>query len=155
MTACTAPSGIDRAKLAGVYKASQDLKGATDVGVTLVRYRDLLGTFASQVAQARDVVSNDRERLMVDQYAFAAECYQDAAKVWAAKIEHEIDGRWIYLDKLADGPLFVKKYNLQVQHSPYVTDEQIIYPEAAIQEIWHRADQGLALANTAYTGKTE
>lgn len=151
LTAC-AP-GVDQEAFAPVYRAAQDIQGATSVGVSLIRYRELLGTYASQVAQAKDHVHTDRERLMVEQYAFALQCYRDAATVWAAKIEHGMPSGWIYPDKVPESDALITKYHLNLQPSPYRPELQMFHTEDAMQEIWRRAGQALALANTAYIGK--
>lgn len=145
--------GVDQETFAPVYRAAQDMQGATAVGVTLIRYRELLGTFASQVAQARDHVRSDRERLMVDQYAVALACYLDAAALWDAKNEHAMKEGFLYLDFLPNSDTLIKKYGLRVQPSPYRPELQVLHAEDAIHDIWRRAGQALAMANTAYTGK--
>lgn len=149
--------GIDREKFVGVYRAGQDLQGATSVGVTLVHYRELLASFASQVAQANDAARTERERLMVGQYAFALDCYRDAGEVWTTKIEHSsplMEGL-LYVETIPNGPALIQKYSLSLHPSPFRPDLAAVNGDEAMQEMWRKGRQGLAIANTAYTGKTE
>ena len=150
LTGCT--RGIDQQKFAGVYKAGQDIKGATSVGLTLVRYRELLGTFASQVAQAKDAAKSEHEQLMVSQYENALSNYSDAAKVWGAKVEH---GATLLIQEFPEGPELATKYNLTMHPAELRPEVKMLYADEAMQEIWQRAGQHLAMANTMYTGKSQ
>lgn len=146
--------GIDQQKFEGVYRSGQGMKSATDVGVTLQRYRELLQVFASEVAMAEAKPANEREKLMVSRYTTALENYRDVATLWAAKIDH---GRsTLPTTDIPEGPGLVSKYGLptdlvDADHPEYRT----FSIDSAMQSIWARASENIALANAAYTGKAQ
>lgn len=151
-TACA--RGIDQAQFEGVYRAGQGMKGATVVGVTLIKYRELLQSFASEVAMAQDKAKTDREKAMVGSYTEALANYRDAATLWASKIERGSDT----IDEavLPGGAGFTAKYTVQTatpvpEHPEYRT----VSADAAMQAVWWKAGQNIDLANAQYTGKAQ
>jgi hypothetical protein len=143
--------GINQAKFEGVYRAGQGMKSATDVGVTIVKYRELLQVFASEVAMAEAKPANAREKAMVANFTEALVNYRDAATLWAAKIDTR--NAAIPTTTIPEGPGIVDKYGLVTDLGDH-PDYRTFSPEAGMQIVWVRAAQNIALANAAYTGKS-
>lgn len=117
------------------------MKGATNVGVTLIRYRELLGTLASEVAIAADGAKRDNEKEMVGMYAAALMNYKDVATVWAAKIQHGSESLPAYLPEVDE---IATKYRLP--------KEPNLSADNAIQSIWSEAGKNIDTANALYNG---
>src|SRR5437899_1546600 len=66
---CTKPEiVVDKQKFEPVYRAGMAVDAATNVGVTYVRFMELVQNYATEVNLAKTKISNDRERLMLEKY---------------------------------------------------------------------------------------
>jgi hypothetical protein len=84
---CGGSAKIDQMKFDGVYRAGKAMEGATGVGVNLLKYRELVQAFASEVSIANDRAQTGSEREMVAQYAKALKAYKDAGDLWTRKLQ--------------------------------------------------------------------
>jgi hypothetical protein len=143
--------GIDQAKFESVYRAGQGMKSATDVGVTLQKYRELLQVFASEVAMAEPKAANPREKAMVARWRDALVNYRDAVTLWVAKIEH---GPTLPTTAIPEGPALIDTYRLPTEQGvdPAYRTFSV---EAGMQTVWQKAAANIAMANVAYTGRVQ
>jgi len=144
--------GIDQTKFEAVYRAGQGMKSATDVGVTIAKYRELLQVFASEVAMAEAKAANPDEKRMVAKWSEALVNYRDAVTLWVAKIEHRDPN--LPTTTLPEGPALIEKYRLvtlQGEDPAYRT----FSVEIAMQTVWQKAGANIAMANASYTGHVQ
>jgi hypothetical protein len=144
--------GIDQAKFDGVYRAGQGMKSATDVGVSIAKYRELLQVFASEVAMAEAKPTNPVEKRMVARWSEALANYRDALTLWTAKIEHRES--ILPTTAIPEGPALIDRYRLPTEQG--VNPEYRTFSvEAGMQTVWAKASANIAMANAAYTGKVQ
>lgn len=91
LTGC---SGLDREKFALVNRAGQAVKSSTDVGVSLIKYRELVQAFATELELAQGKATNDKERALASEYASSLSTYRDALAVLDAKAGED-HGPWV------------------------------------------------------------
>jgi hypothetical protein len=140
---------IDQQKFDGVYRAGKGMEGATGVGVNVIRYRELLQAFATEVSIANDRAHSAREREMVGQYAGALQAYQDAGFLWGKKLDgakrlsmsSDPEVRRIVLNDA---------YNINGTGSGESFSFEI---DDAVQVLWRSARIRLSEANRIYTGE--
>ena len=74
-------------KFEGLYKAGRAIGAATDVGVNILRYRELLGTLATEFEIADDSIKDRVDRDVLAGYGRALEKYKAAGEAWQQKIK--------------------------------------------------------------------
>ena len=77
---------VDKARHENLYRAAKNMEGAISVGVNLLRYRELLQQFATEMSIAKDKASNQAERDMVAAFDNAFLAYRDAGTLWEKKM---------------------------------------------------------------------
>lgn len=83
MAGCTPK--VDQQKFEPLYRAGKVISGAATVGVTKLKFGEMLGQFATEVSIAKDKATNQPEMNLVRTYTDALAVYQDSATVWDAK----------------------------------------------------------------------
>ena len=139
-------SRIDQARFEGVYRAGKALAGATDVGVVLLRYRELLATFASEVSIASDKANSKSEREMVRLYLDALRAYKDVETLWAAQFAPGQSGTV----GATDGPEFKRMLDDYQITNEGTVDNPRLNLKAAMQVVWVTARAKLDGANRIY-----
>jgi len=76
-------------QLEGVYKAGRAIAAATDVGVTAIRYSELVAAMASEYSIAGDSIHDRVDRDVLASFGHALDSYRAAADVWQLKIRGE------------------------------------------------------------------
>lgn len=79
--------GINQKEFEPLYRAGKEITGATEVGVTLPRYRELLQALATEVDIAEDKATSGAEKSLVSSYKQALVAFRDAETMWKAKID--------------------------------------------------------------------
>src|SRR5688572_29723901 len=65
-----------------LHRAARSIDGAIAVGVSYVRFGELLQVFATELLLATDRAANDADRALVAAYSEALDAYKDSAAVW-------------------------------------------------------------------------
>lgn len=151
----SAACGIDQKRFEPLYRAGKAISGATEVGATLVEYRELMQSLATEIEVAEDRASSSDELQLVAFYKDALAAYRDAATMWQAKIELASAFRdkppRIMLGPRSGpseaffGPL-VDKYDLRLS----VDASNTIAVDEMQQEMWRIASEHIAAAEAIY-----
>ena len=141
LTVTAGCSGIDQKKLEPVYRSAKAVEAGATAGVSYMQFRELLQPLQTELAIARDRVSNEAERGLVADYGKAADLYQDSAALWALKIEH---GPFLSDDGAATA--------LATKHGLRRTEIGTIDADAGIRSIWAQAAVWTGAGTAVYTG---
>lgn len=85
LAACGNPT--EKAALARLDEAHKALQAAVQVGVTYVRFGELLQALAAEVLVAADKVTSEQGRERLTGYARAIEIYKDSMTLWRARLD--------------------------------------------------------------------
>jgi hypothetical protein len=84
---------VDKQKFEPVFRAATAVTSATSVGVSYLKFMELLQNVATEVNVGRTKVGNDRERLMIEKYSGALGLYQQTAELWKKGIDNGVDNK--------------------------------------------------------------
>jgi hypothetical protein len=152
VSACSTPK-LDQAKFEAVHRSGRLTRENVGGGVTLLKYRELVGAYATDVSLANDHASTDLEREFVALHQAALKSFKDSLKVWGLKlaqggneITSNIDENSIGLEKIADEYSIAGK-SVAPTLWKYSAD-------AIIQAAWQRAAAKLDAADTRFRGES-
>lgn len=148
--------GIDQEQFEPLYRAGKQVAGATEVGVTLVGYRELLQQLATEIDIAEDKAKSDIEKRLVEAYRNVLQDHKDAQTIWTAKIDLAgVTPKGESTKILMSGPSegffgpIVDKYDLR-----HLVSNGVITAESMQQGIWAVASKDLAIGEAIYNGTT-
>lgn len=134
------------------YRAFKAISGATAVGVSKVRYDELLQNAATEILILSDLASSAADSAILQHYSQALDNYKDAATLWAEQISTSQD-EWMPEGRIfltgAISPL-VAKYQLETaSHTVPRTNSQFqTVPSSSIQTVWLQAGREQASADS-------
>lgn len=151
-------------KLEPVYRSAKTIQSSIEVGVTYLKYGELLQAFATELSMASDKISTDEERRIGTLFAGVLQVYRDAGSLWKNQIENAqyedlFDGGVNYsLKGLApDGELkrIVDLYKIPIRNGriKYSGGSYQALPKNSMQIVWVSADKDLSDALGAYSMK--
>ena len=82
---------IDRSRFENLYRAGKQIEGGLGVGISLIRYRELLQELATEVSIASDLARWESEREMVAAFAAALATFKYAETTWTNNIRSKSD----------------------------------------------------------------
>jgi hypothetical protein len=144
--------GLDQKEYEPLYRAGKEISGATQVGVALLRYRELLQGLATEIKIAEDKAKSTNEQSFVAAYKEALIAFQDAETMWRTKIE--LAAAWrgkpvrIVLQGASEdfyGPL-IDKYQLRLS----VGADKTIAVDEVQQAMWAEASKHLLAGEAIY-----
>lgn len=144
--------GIDRAAYEPLYRAGKDIAGAREVGVALIRYRELLQNLATEIKVAEDKATSEQERAFVSAYKDALTAFRDAETMWRAKIDLAAVSRGEPVRIILKGPPenffgpLVDKYKLRL----FVDIDNTIAADEMQEAMWEAAEKSLAAGEAIY-----
>jgi hypothetical protein len=149
LVGCSSSGKIDQMKFDGVYRSGKAMEGATGVGVNLLRYRELVQSFASEVSIANDRAQTSTEREMVAQYAKALKAYRDAETLWTMKLKGPAE---VTIGSDSDLRRIVFDDDYRIDGSGAGSGFRFKLEEA-VQALWSTARGRLNEATRLYTGQ--
>jgi hypothetical protein len=141
---------VDQHKFESVYRAGKAIEGSLAVGVTYMKFTELVQSFATEVSVAKDKAANPAERQLVELYGEALTGCTDSLTVWKLKIENPRDTR-IDVSDNADVRGIIDTYAIQ-DGDPHAYSN--LEPSGAMHLIWARVGAKLAAANRLYNGES-
>lgn len=148
-TSCERPRPV---RSEPVYRAFKNIAGATAVGVTKVRYGELLQTASAELLILADFTRGTPDTLVFPHYFEALTKYKAAQTLWDSQIENArydwIPRGQIYLE--GDGNGIASRYDLKVTESkmPYSHATFKTVPSTSIQQMWELAGADMALGDS-------
>lgn len=146
------PAHLDQQRFDGVHRAARAVRENVNTGVTLLTFRELTGTYATEVSLANDKASSVIEKQFLTLHSAALGAYRDSLTVWNEKLTQN-NGPRIYanisqtsrgLERLADDyPIEVKRDGTLVSFEA----------DPAMQTMWSRASAKLDAADAIYRGQ--
>ncbi len=140
-------SKVDQSKFENLYRAGKNVEGALDVGVNLLRYRELVQSFSTEVSIANDRAGGSSERELVKTYNTALAAFKDAETLWGKKLNAQ-DGTLTCTD--AEVRRVAGDYPISGTGSGSGFTFKI---DDAVQTIWRQARGNLSQATTLYRGE--
>lgn len=143
-----------------VYRASKTLQGATNAGVNMLKFSELMQAFATEIAIAKDQQMNELDKQLIGLYDEAFGALQFSAVLWKAK--NEAHQEW-WNGEIPVGfgakmsPEYapgIAKYELRPidrKHASGVKYRAL--PGDSIQLMWAKAGETLAKATEVYYGR--
>jgi hypothetical protein len=129
---------------ATAYHAFKRIEGATAVGVTKLRYDELVQDASAELLVLKDMSRTPSDLSLVSRYAEALQAYRDAGVLWSEEIE---DARydWIPKDRIyleSAGFEIAARYGLarMTHRAPYTGASFETVPTSSLQTIWARAE---------------
>jgi hypothetical protein len=149
LLAVSCAGGVNKERFDDVYRAGKAIEGSLSVGVTMLKFAELVQEFATEVSIASDKAESRAEKEMVGHYAEALSACQDSLTIWNTKIKKRGN-----LDVSVNPELrrIVDAYPIQGKGGKEYFNFD---PDAAIQVIWSQAGGRLAAANRLYNGESE
>jgi hypothetical protein len=136
---------IDQQKFESVYRSGKGIESAVGVGVNLLKYRELVQSFATEVSIASDRAATDKEKELVGAYAGALLAYKDAGAIWGKKLNTS----WL---RPADDPEVMRIYQAYPISGDGKGSDFRFTIDSAMQTIWQSAGALVAHANDLYNG---
>jgi hypothetical protein len=133
---------LDRRTFNGLEKASRALQTAVDGQTSLPTYRQLLSTYASELAAVRGRVTNGPERAVLAEYEAALKGLNDLQLVWEDK---EVRGSEMLPVRDELPARIAREYELGVN----TNEPPSIYATEASHRIWEVARSHLEKAGRA------
>ena len=65
-----------------LYRSARSVEGAIAVGVSYVKFGEILQVFATELLIAKDAAKDDSDRALVAAYAEVLDVYKDSAAIW-------------------------------------------------------------------------
>jgi hypothetical protein len=153
----TPSRSINQQSFEGIYRATKAIDGAIAVGVSYIKFQELLQSLATEILIANDKVKSQQERDLLGMYSEVLSMYRDSAILLKYAIKHsgETDyyGRTFVVSELS--PIVVK-YNLVTSRGVGVGREDsttVISINDSIKVVWGTAHDQLETANALFLGK--
>jgi hypothetical protein len=151
-------------KLEPVYRAGKTIQSSTGVGVTLIKYGELVQAFAAELNIAGDKLSTDDERAVAALFKSALLAYHDAGAIWQrsvenARFEETFPGGILYTLQKPPPDSEIKRivdtYNLPVLDAKvrYLGTLYQFMPKSSVQMIWAAASAKLDEAVRGYASR--
>jgi hypothetical protein len=140
-------SGVDHAGFDTLNRAALTVREQVGVGVNLVQYRTLIGSYSTELALAAEKAANQPEHQFVALHGQALRAYRDALTVWEAKIEAGTETLGSGRKDLA---AFPDQYALEGTRRSNVF---VFDAETAIHKMWGVAAAKLSAADAIYRGE--
>lgn len=141
-------SKIDQQKFDALNRAGRTVKENTAVGVTLMKFRDVMSAYATEVSLAQDRATGSLEKRFVVVHGEALKAYRDSLVVWNSKLEHHgADGLAAYPG--SDLRRIVDDHGLE---GAFSGDNFMFDADPAIQKIWIDGRIKLDIADALYRG---
>jgi hypothetical protein len=136
-----------------LHRAARSIDGAIAVGVTYVRFGELLQVFATELLLATDRAKDDADRALISAYSEVLDAYKDSAAVWKQANESSSQD-WMKGRTFVTEPLqtIAQKYKLAVKQERIGTTEHTyssLDPDA-MQKIWLVAEERSKKARDIY-----
>jgi hypothetical protein len=155
------PVRVTTATFEPVYRAAKAVQGATESGVTLIKYGELLQAFSTEISIAKDHDLNEQDKKLLAIYEEAFGHYQVSASLWRMKINAS-DDLWkgeipvFFNDKpnetmvnaLRAYDIPVEDREMSLTHARYRAA-----PGDAPQRVWSRAAASVEQASALFYGK--
>jgi hypothetical protein len=125
------------------YHAFKAIAGATAMGVTRVRYSELLQNASTELLILSDFAKGTPDTLTATKYAAALTKYKAAQTLWDSQIENAkydwIPRGQIFLE--GEGPEIAAQYSLTTteRKMPYTGSVYQTVPSTSIQQLWELA----------------
>ena len=138
----TACGGRTTPQAEGAYRALKRIEGATAVGVSKMKYDELLQNAAAELLILADLTPNSQDTLTLRHYQAAIKIYKDAGELWGEEISGARYG-WIPEGKIyleSAGRRIAQTYHLSTDTvtASYETKFNVV-SKGAISELWQRA----------------
>ena len=148
---------IDQKKFENLHHAAKAIQAATAVGVTNLKFVELLQGLATEISVAKDIAKSDLEKELLKGYSDILVTYHESATVWNHKIK-SLRYNWI-----PSGQIFVEeelrpiifKYTLRTEQHimKYSKQKYDIISEDSIQVIWGKANDQIEKITKLYLGQ--
>jgi hypothetical protein len=156
-----APPEIAPGKLDPLYRSMKAIEAATSVGVTYIKFGELIQSAATELSIAKDKAAADPEKQMIESFGNVLKTYSDSATIWKMKNDDTGDKPWhpgiivglIGSEGTAENirnAALVTKYNLPTQEGRIGTLGYRKIPDNSAQLIWGVASSELATAVAKY-----
>lgn len=150
---CSQYSRLNQQKFESVHRAARLMRENVTGGVTIVKFRELVGAYATEVSLAADKAHTETERTFVGFHEAALKSYRDSLQVWTVKLNQgggdlvtaNTNANSIGLEKIADDYSIVGKALVPTLFR-YSADE-------LMQAAWHRGAAKLDAADALYRGE--
>ena len=128
----------------GAYRAFKQIEAATDIGVSKMKYDELIQNAAGELLVLSDLAKGTSDSLPLQHYQAAIEIYKDAGMLWADEISNV---RWSFVPAgkfmLNSGGMRVaQRYHFSVDTIKYFSgrpDNYKVTSKDAVSELWQRA----------------
>jgi len=81
---------IDQTKFDALNRAARAVRESTAIGVNLLKFREIVSTYATEVSLATDKASSPNEREFLRFHTEALEAYRASLETWGQKIRGEL-----------------------------------------------------------------
>lgn len=146
-----------------VYRAAKTVQGATQSGVSYMKYGELLQSLSTELSIARDQVSvNPADRELLAAFEQVYRDYSAAASLWKLKTEAsgelwkgEIPIEFIGKNSSPEGKAIATGYRLPIseRRAPYTNTTYLAIPGESMQMVWVYADDSLKTATDMFYGR--
>ncbi len=158
------PAKITQATFEPVYRSSKAIQGAIGPGVTYVKFGELLQTFSTEIAIARDHQLSGPDKKLLALYEDALSAYKFSAALWKLKLDSH-DEVWkgeipVGFESKEVSPEIARgliKYGL-VPENRMIESTGAKYqalPAESVQFVWLKADDILKQATEMYYGRPQ
>jgi hypothetical protein len=146
-----------------LYRSAKAIQAATGVGVSYLKYSELVQAFATEHTVANDKASTTEADRIVDLFRNALKAYQDAGALWRhqiefGKYEDMYSGGVGYSIKGHTEPELVRiveEYKIPIRDGKlkYSQGAYQAIPKNSMQAVWPVADKRMNAAVEAYVAK--
>lgn len=165
-TGTAVPESVTQATFESVYRAAKTVQGATETGVTYVKFGELLQALSTEVDIAKDhrLTGPDSKLLALYQqalghYAVSASLWKlkidtgdSDGSVWHGEIPVSVNGEAVPQDMQA----LITAYHLPLNEGrmKYTGTRYKALPADSVQRVWKVAEATLKQATDLYYGRT-
>lgn len=126
------------------------IDSAAAVGVTYIKFGEMIQGFAAEISIASDLANNLKEESLVRIYSEALAIYRDSLQLWKASMDSPIDDAILYS---ALGWSSVKYGLHPIEH--HERAGIMVLPEDSFRYLWSIASEKISQANSIYSGKAQ
>jgi hypothetical protein len=137
---------LDQQKFERVHRASRDVRENLSSGVTLIKFRELVGAYGTEVSLATDQAKATVEQDFVKRHQYALTVYRDSLTLWNKTLANQ--SKTIQIDSEPELTKIADRYGVG---SGNVT-AHFLDVEEARQKLWSRASAVLTFADEEYRG---
>ena len=144
-----------------VYRASKSIQGATQSGVTYIKFGELMQGLSTEISIAKDHSLNATDRELIALYDDAFTAFQASAALWKDKLENKREDGALFValqgenGQMLDLPRarFATVYELPVTDRVDGTLKYKTIPGDSFQRVWIKANETLQKATALYYGR--